>query len=124
MDNTCSVCLENIELDQKVLACKHLFHTKCIDGWTINHDSCPLCRTKIIIPVVAKNDSGEDLYLTDKPQITFFKKHTDFSIKKFKKSQSFGGFGQSVSVNLPRHGDMIGYSAPFVIKLPSIQMKK
>jgi len=34
----------------KVLPCKgkHAFHTKCIDKWFENNDTCPICREKFI----------------------------------------------------------------------------
>ena len=43
----CSICLENLENHQyiKLVNCKHIFHKSCIDEWTKNHNTCPLCRT-------------------------------------------------------------------------------
>ena len=56
-DTTCYICLEdcidyidytenkNVE-EWKVLYCKHIFHSKCIDEWLINceNNTCPTCR--------------------------------------------------------------------------------
>ena len=45
----CSICLENIVPDSKVLQCNHKFHKICINKW-LDHCiylNCPLCRTDI-----------------------------------------------------------------------------
>ena len=45
----CSICLEKIEKNTKILKinCKHKFHTKCLDSWLKINNKCPLCRKKI-----------------------------------------------------------------------------
>ena len=44
----CSICLENIEDENKyVTQCAHIFHNECINKWTENHNSCPTCRTNL-----------------------------------------------------------------------------
>lgn len=48
---SCSVCMENIAMDQKVrgLSCGHYFHLDCLAEWFMRDRSleisCPLCRT-------------------------------------------------------------------------------
>jgi hypothetical protein len=47
MDETCSICFEDIDLDKsidKCNACKHLFHVGCIIMWLKYKKNCPLCR--------------------------------------------------------------------------------
>ena len=46
----CSICITDYnEGDQlKVLPCKHIFHTNCIDPWLANHNVCPNCRHNIM----------------------------------------------------------------------------
>ena len=45
----CSICKENIYLDEKELQCNHKFHNACIKQWTMAHKrNCPLCRAEII----------------------------------------------------------------------------
>lgn len=50
--NECSICLEEIELDQyvRVLTCNHTFHKVCIEKWVEKSLStdCPFCRQKNI----------------------------------------------------------------------------
>ena len=43
----CSICLEKIESNQKIikLKCNHTFHIKCLSK--IHNHLCPLCRQKI-----------------------------------------------------------------------------
>ena len=46
----CSVCLSEFQENEilKFLpACKHTFHTECIDMWFFSHSTCPLCRTLV-----------------------------------------------------------------------------
>lgn len=54
----CSICLENLENHQciKLVNCKHIFHKSCIDEWTKNHNTCPLCRTNISNFFIAKTN--------------------------------------------------------------------
>lgn len=42
----CYVCLENFTLGEPVcqLACKHLYHDKCIVPWLQHISQCPICR--------------------------------------------------------------------------------
>ncbi|XP_078148116.1 NEP1-interacting protein 2-like [Carex rostrata] len=49
-NNSCSVCLQDFRVKQMVRilpSCQHTFHMQCIDGWLIEHGSCPLCRRDI-----------------------------------------------------------------------------
>jgi hypothetical protein len=43
----CSICLESLNQNIKVLECEHVFHIKCISLATEYRDKCPLCRHKI-----------------------------------------------------------------------------
>ena len=44
--NPCSICLCNIEeKSSKTTICNHTFHLNCIDGWLVNNETCPVCRT-------------------------------------------------------------------------------
>nr|XP_009607425.1 E3 ubiquitin-protein ligase RHA2A-like [Nicotiana tomentosiformis] len=48
---TCVVCLNRFVDGESVrkLACRHVFHTECLDGWfnTLNFN-CPLCRSSLV----------------------------------------------------------------------------
>lgn len=51
-DNTCSICLEKIELNQKttILKCNHIYHYDCAKTWFTSkcHQlTCPYCRCDI-----------------------------------------------------------------------------
>jgi hypothetical protein len=66
----------------------------------------------------------EDLYLTDKPDITFFKciykRHTNFAIEPVKQLfSSKGDFGERVSCTISKNGDLMG-SIYLVVDLPAI----
>jgi hypothetical protein len=60
-DNTCSLCLEEIEYakDATLTPCKHIFHTSCLNNIpeTLLQNRCPLCRAPLIKPS-SKNASG------------------------------------------------------------------
>ena len=49
-DNCCSICLHNIEVDDREIIlkkCKHVFHSTCIKSWFKVKSFCPLCKEKI-----------------------------------------------------------------------------
>lgn len=54
LDDECSICFEKIKKRQKfrALPCsevkQHCFHTRCIDQWLQRHNSCPVCRAKVM----------------------------------------------------------------------------
>jgi len=42
----CSICLCVCNtIDDALTTCGHHFHNTCIDKWTQEHDTCPICRT-------------------------------------------------------------------------------
>jgi hypothetical protein len=43
----CSICLENVSEDKRILKCGHEFHTVCIDLWFNEKKECPVCRTSL-----------------------------------------------------------------------------
>lgn len=49
----CCICLDKVNVGEKmkVLPCSptvnHKFHSKCIDEWFRQHDTCPVCRSTI-----------------------------------------------------------------------------
>ncbi|MCO5594600.1 hypothetical protein L7F22_048633 [Adiantum nelumboides] len=50
----CAVCLSPFRDSEKgrmLPACKHSFHTECIDMWLFSHSTCPLCRA-LIMPII------------------------------------------------------------------------
>ncbi|MBA3816467.1 MAG: hypothetical protein H0X29_08105 [Parachlamydiaceae bacterium] len=51
---TCMICLENIHLnarckeeEERVLKCRHVFHSECIERWVKLKHNCPLCRDHV-----------------------------------------------------------------------------
>lgn len=51
---TCMICLENIhsnarckEEEERVLKCRHAFHSECIERWLELKHNCPLCRDRV-----------------------------------------------------------------------------
>jgi hypothetical protein len=47
----CSICLEYLFNNIKLLKCGHNFHTKCLQSWldVSKIHNCPICRNKIEI---------------------------------------------------------------------------
>jgi len=43
----CSICLEPLKDNIKLLNCNHKFHKTCIDLWITKKSICPLCRIPI-----------------------------------------------------------------------------
>ena len=51
---SCSICLEPFKEQVdivRILSCRHIFHTACIDSWLTAHSLCPLCRHQVRIPI-------------------------------------------------------------------------
>ncbi|XP_047319628.1 E3 ubiquitin-protein ligase SIRP1-like [Impatiens glandulifera] len=49
--HSCTVCMERFEVGstaKELLVCGHVYHEGCITTWLSLHDSCPLCRSKVI----------------------------------------------------------------------------
>lgn len=49
-EKQCSICLDDFEPSNKIrlINCKHLFHSECLDTWLLQHDyKCPHCREKV-----------------------------------------------------------------------------
>lgn len=53
----CPICKEELflDLEVKVLPCKHNYHVNCISRWLKIKNSCPICRFQVLIKV----DAGE-----------------------------------------------------------------
>lgn len=53
--DVCPICLGDLEEGEpmKVLPCAHYFHPSCIDEWLVAHNSCPMCKRKVVKDVLA-----------------------------------------------------------------------
>jgi len=50
LDDTCSICLDKIEINSKIykISCNHKYHINCIKPHLINYNRrCPICRKDI-----------------------------------------------------------------------------
>jgi hypothetical protein len=45
-DEHCAICLSNIEEEQGILKCKHCYCFTCIEQWSKQENSCPLCKQR------------------------------------------------------------------------------
>jgi hypothetical protein len=81
LEPDCSICMDAIgKLPVTVTKCKHIFHTKCLENWTINfntncrnvtsrHTNCPLCRAQIVCKqkqFIVKSHSHSDCWLKER----------------------------------------------------------
>lgn len=48
---TCIICQQNVQLGtvSVELPCRHSYHPQCIADWLVQNDTCPLCRSRIVI---------------------------------------------------------------------------
>ena len=55
--NNCSICLIELNNPDDIikLNCSHTYHNNCIKLWFNKNQTCPLCRSKIIIPSLEVN---------------------------------------------------------------------
>ena len=46
--NECPICYEKMTKETSTItSCKHMFHRKCLERWTEERQTCPLCRENI-----------------------------------------------------------------------------
>ena len=51
-NESCSICLSNLDGICKTLPCNHRFHRRCIIGWKrIGNHTCPMCRAPFTEPI-------------------------------------------------------------------------
>ena len=67
MSKLCSICLCDHELEHmKRLGCKHVFCTKCIDTWSKQNNTCPLCRKSFdVAPGMDTTQSYTNKFIDD-----------------------------------------------------------
>lgn len=41
----CPICFDVIEDDCSLLNCNHIYHSKCINIWLKDNNTCPICRS-------------------------------------------------------------------------------
>ncbi|PKA53292.1 E3 ubiquitin-protein ligase ATL4 [Apostasia shenzhenica] len=61
----CAVCLGALRpADELRLlpACRHAFHSQCVDTWLRSTPSCPLCRSSIRLPPLADDSAGAESF--------------------------------------------------------------
>lgn len=49
---SCSICAQEWQHGdeiRKLNSCRHYFHKACVDTWFREHNTCPLCRTNVIL---------------------------------------------------------------------------
>ncbi|KAK7110225.1 hypothetical protein V1264_014139 [Littorina saxatilis] len=48
-NDVCPVCLEEFQRSEKlaVCPCRHGFHTKCLQQWLDQHNTCPMCKARV-----------------------------------------------------------------------------
>jgi hypothetical protein len=52
----CTVDWQHGDTLRKLNMCRHYFHKDCIDTWLADHDTCPMCRARIIPPDINEVD--------------------------------------------------------------------
>ncbi|KAK7243460.1 hypothetical protein RIF29_38257 [Crotalaria pallida] len=58
---SCAVCKDDVSVDDeaKILPCNHLYHSDCITPWLVSHDSCPLCRFRLVAEEGERDEDGD-----------------------------------------------------------------
>lgn len=56
----CTICFYPITSDKYVTDCSHTFHHTCIQEWSLQKPSCPLCNALITVPEFNHGDTSEE----------------------------------------------------------------
>ena len=56
----CTICFYPITSDKYVTDCSHTFHHACIQEWSLQKPSCPLCNALITVPEYNHGDTSEE----------------------------------------------------------------
>lgn len=68
IDQTCSICMDNIDSAGLSLNCNHRFHENCLRSWLEVNNTCPICRKEISLPELnaelnnSNQNSKEELF--------------------------------------------------------------
>tara|TARA_Y100000591_G_C21851812_1_gene712201 strand:- start:2796 stop:3206 length:411 start_codon:yes stop_codon:yes gene_type:complete len=47
--NECPICYEEMDESNSIITdCNHKYHKDCLQTWAKDHNSCPICRKKLI----------------------------------------------------------------------------
>jgi len=44
----CAICHEEDSVVRHTLVCNHRFHLHCIERWLRSHNTCPMCRRRVV----------------------------------------------------------------------------
>ena len=64
MSKECSICWESISYEFKKLACcnQHIYHKECLNEWILTSNSCPFCRSVVLVVNEARyNQSNNEV---------------------------------------------------------------
>lgn len=67
----CTICLEPLHENIKKLTCDHEFHEECLSRWFLEKEECPICRTKIILPIHQEFILKKYIFLMKKHMVSF-----------------------------------------------------
>jgi len=76
----CPICYDVISgKDFKITRCNHVFHKSCLERWTCQNSTCPMCRENIIQGRVVYVNSYDELlpYLNAPVEVRFTARYWD-----------------------------------------------
>ena len=64
-NDTCVICFDFYEKNKRnrcfLLKCGHIFHERCLTEWVKVESKCPLCQSRVFIPILLKDKLKEAL---------------------------------------------------------------
>jgi hypothetical protein len=64
----CVICLKNLHNKIKTLTCCHVFHSKCINTWLFENQSCPICREPQPMNMLTLAESDDETTSSDEDE--------------------------------------------------------
>ena len=56
--NECPICYEEMDESNSIITnCNHKYHKNCLHTWANKHNSCPICRKKLVASYIIDDET-------------------------------------------------------------------
>ena len=82
----CSICLDELNDNIRILPCAHKFHKNCIESWEKINANCPICRNSTSDTLIVRGRKFKNIFVryyivSDKDKISIRTYMFDINVK-------------------------------------------